>query len=306
MPWYTHKRPPASSWRGCHLGWHYLTAKFSNPTNQHHPCASPFHTKKREDISNSPAFNGKASARERRDTMEASWAIATSVSAYDGASWFKFILILMSWTYDIFVLPTCSLLGQLRVPLSTSHIICEAWFNKNSLNTPGRSQLPTTARAMIYQTAPHCSAVVSANSWAAKPRLPQCWRYHPSPNTLRWWGAAGKKTGLRIHESTHLPVVPPSLVIKPLQFLLNTKTNFASQVLHDLLTLCSKDTSVGHCALPCGMCEPSPTSQRAHSCEWPCPGRRHRLHIPKKGCKKTAIFASDDHLFLLFSVRLDS
>lgn len=43
--------------------------------------AHPFHTKKREDISNSPAFNGKASARERRDTMEASWAIATSVSA---------------------------------------------------------------------------------------------------------------------------------------------------------------------------------------------------------------------------------
>ena len=36
------------------------------------------------------------------------------------------------------------------------------------------------------------------------------------------------------------------------------------------------------------MCEPSPTSQRGHSCEWPCPGRRHRLHIPKKGCKNTA------------------
>ena len=34
MPWSTHKRQPASSWRGCHLSWHYLTTRCSNPTNQ--------------------------------------------------------------------------------------------------------------------------------------------------------------------------------------------------------------------------------------------------------------------------------
>ena len=36
----------------------------------------------REDISNSPAFNGKASSRERREAMQLSSAMATSVSTW--------------------------------------------------------------------------------------------------------------------------------------------------------------------------------------------------------------------------------
>lgn len=39
-----------------------------------------FQAQAREDISNSPAFNGKASARARRETMQPSSAMATSVS----------------------------------------------------------------------------------------------------------------------------------------------------------------------------------------------------------------------------------
>ena len=39
-----------------------------------------FQSQAREDISNSPAFNGKASARAKRETMQPSSAMATSVS----------------------------------------------------------------------------------------------------------------------------------------------------------------------------------------------------------------------------------
>ena len=239
------KRQPASSWRGCHLGWHWppgvptqptqptnetnQTNQPNHPTHQHHHwCipAIPSITKKREDISNSPAFNGKASARERRDTTAvASWAIATSVSAAyrrrrrELVGWFmevtavsasrdnaKFILkfdVLDVWHVCLTNLFTSRSVLGFRCPQT----ICKAWFNKNSFKTPGRSQLPTRVRVMIYQ-----------------PRLTVLQLFQP---ILELWSqgfrcaggiiqvqtpfggeAVSETKGLRIHESTQMPAVP--------------------------------------------------------------------------------------------------
>lgn len=110
-------------------------------------------------------------------------------------------LILMSWTYDIFILPTFSLLGQFSVSLSTTHI-GEACFNKILLPKP---QLQNT-RAVIYDSASlFCSCFSQFLSCEAKASA--VLEVSSKSKHLKVVRTC-QKQGLSIHESTQLPAVP--------------------------------------------------------------------------------------------------
>lgn len=175
MPWYTHKRQPASSWRGCHLSWHWPPGVPSQPTNITNitigasPPSHPYQETGRHQQLTSLQWQGFGTWKARhhccRILVDCHFCFGLSI---DGGSWLVGWLVhgdhscffplvttpkscwnLMSWTYNCLtnLLTPRSVLG-FRCP---QPIICKAWFNKNSFKTPGRSQLPTTVRAMIYQ-----------------------------------------------------------------------------------------------------------------------------------------------------------